>query len=74
MRFLKFPQADLSWCLDSVILISVKNRYILHQNPHSHFVQAYIESDGTDDTTSRLSVVEETGVPRENHRQQWVNG
>ena len=52
---------------------SLKNRSIFHTRiPHSSLVQAYIGSDGTDVTASRLSMVEETGVPGENHRQQWV--
>ena len=42
---------------------------VLHRNPHSGLIQAYIGSDGTDGTASRLSMVEETGVPGENDRQ-----
>ena len=45
---------------------------ILHRIPQSGLVQAYIGSDGTDVTASRLSLVEETGVPGENRRQQRV--
>ena len=45
---------------------------ILRRNPHSGLGQSYIGSDGTNDTASRLSLVEETEVPGENHRQQWV--
>ena len=51
---------------------AIKLAVILHRNPHSGLVHAYIGSDGTDDTASRRSMVEETGVPGENHRQQWV--
>ena len=49
-----------------------KNRSILHRSPNSGLVRAYIGSDGTDVTASRLSMVEETGVPGENPCQQWV--
>ena len=48
------------------------NTAILHRIPHSGLVQAHIRTDDTDVTASRLSLVEETGVPGENHRQQWV--
>ena len=36
--------------------------------PHSGLIQAYIGSNGTDGTASRLSLVEETEVPGENQR------
>ena len=49
-----------------------ENRSILHRILHSGLVQAYIGSDGSDGTARHLSLVEETGVPGENHRQQWV--
>ena len=50
----------------------LKIAVILHRNPHSGLVQAYIGFDGTDSIASRLSLMEETGVPGENHRQQWT--
>ena len=45
-----------------LISFSAKKSVILHRNPHSGLVQAHIGSDGTDDTVSRLLLVEETRV------------
>ena len=50
----------------------INKSVILHRIPLSGLVQAYIGSDSTDATACRLSLVEETGVPGENHRQQWM--
>ena len=54
------------------IFLSKRIAIISHRFLHSGLVQAFIGSDGTDVTASRISLVEETRVPGENHRQQWV--
>ena len=68
----KFTEQKIPFCPNDGHSICKKIAVILHRNPHSGLIQAHIGSDGTDGTASRLSMVEETGVPGENHRQQWV--